>query len=57
MQRKTQDEFLLATIGRSAYGTVMAGVFAWNGNAFDTEDKNNRNMKIWDRSMTSRIRQ
>ena len=36
------------TIGRSAYGTVTADIFAWNGNAIE---------KSRDRSVTSGIRQ
>ena len=57
MQRKTHDNFIPAAVGRSAYGVLAAGVFVWNGNALDTEDQYNRDMKIWDRSVTSVIRQ
>ena len=56
MQRKTQDNFMPATVDRSVYGTVTAGVFSWNGNTIDTQDKYNRDMKIWDRSATAVIR-
>ena len=58
MQRKTQRDFMPADVGRSPYGTVtQAGVFVWNGNALDTEDRYNRDTKIWDRGMTSGISQ
>ena len=39
MQRKTQDNFMPAAVGKSVYGTLTAGVFVFNGNAFDTEDQ------------------
>ena len=56
MQRKTQPNFMSANIGRSAYSTVtQAGVFVWNGNALDTEDEYNRDMKALERSVTSGI--
>ena len=58
MQRKTHGDFMPADVGRSAYGAItQVGVFVWNGNALDTEDRYNRNMKIWDRSVTSGISQ
>ena len=57
MQRKTRDNFMSAAVGRSAYEAVTAGVFAWNGNVIDTEDKYNRDIKIWERSATAGIRQ
>ena len=58
MRRKTRDDFMSADVGRTTYGTVnQAGVFVWNGNALDTEDQYNRDMKIWDRSVTSGISQ
>ena len=42
MERKTQDNFMPADVGRSAYGVVNpAGDFVWNGNALDTEDSYN----------------
>ena len=45
--RKTQPDFMPGNIGRSAYGAItQAGVFVWNGNALDTEDQYNRDMKI-----------
>ena len=46
-----------ADVGRSVYGAINGGVFVWNGNALDTEDSYNRNMKIWDKSVTSGISQ
>ena len=46
-----------ADVGRSAYGAITAVVFVWNGNALDTEDQYNRDIKIWDRSVTSGISQ
>ena len=46
MLRKTQDNFMSADVGRSAYGAIMAGIFVWNGNTLDEEDQYNRNMKI-----------
>ena len=57
MLRKTQDDFMPADVGRSVYGAITAGVFVWNGNALDTEDQYNRDIKIWDRSVTSGISQ
>ena len=58
MQRKTQPDFMPANVGRSAYGTVtQASVLVWNGNVLDTKDQYNRDMKIWDRSVTSGINQ
>ena len=57
MQRKIQPDFMPANVGRSAYGAMAAGVFVWNGNALDTEDQYNRDMKVWDRSVTSGINQ
>ena len=57
MQRKTQDDFMLADVGRSAHGTVtQAGVFVWNGNTIETEDNYNRAMEVWDRCVTSVIK-
>ena len=44
-------------VGRVAYGAVVAGVFIWNGNVIDEEDQYNRDMKIWDRSVTLGISQ
>ena len=57
MQRKTQSDFMPADVGKSAYGTITAGIFVWNENTLDTEDRYNRNMKKWDRSVTSGISQ
>ena len=57
MQTKTQPDFMPANVGRSAYGAMAAGVFVWNKNTLDTEDKYNRDMKVWDRSVTSEINQ
>ena len=46
-----------ADIRRSAYGTVnQAGVFVWNGNAIVWEDNYNRTMKVWDRCVSSGIK-
>ena len=53
MLRKTQNDFMPADVGRSTYGAINDGVFVWNGNALDTEDQYNRDMKLWDRSVTS----
>ena len=52
MLRKTRDDFMPADVGRGTYGTVVAGVFVWNGNVIDEEDRYNRDTKIWDRSVT-----
>ena len=57
MQRKTQPDFMPADVGRSAYGAMAAGFFVWNGNALDTEGEYNRDMKVWDRSVSSGINQ
>ena len=46
-----------ADVGRGAYCTLVAGVFVWNGNVIDEEDQYNRDMKIWDRSVTLGISQ
>ena len=46
MEMKAQNDYIPALVGRSAYGTVTAGIFIWNGNTIDTEDKYNRNVKI-----------
>ena len=56
MHRKTQDDFIPADISRSSYGAMAAGDFVWNGNALDTEDKYNRAIKVWDRCVTSGIK-
>ena len=55
MLRKTRDNFMPADVSRGAYGTLVAGVSVWNGNVIDEEDQYNRDMKIWDRSVTSGI--
>ena len=57
MLRKTRDDFTSTDVGRGAYGAIVAGVFVWNGNVIDEEDQRNRDMKIWDRSVTSGISQ
>ena len=57
MLRKTRDNFMPADVGRGSYGTAVAGVFVWNGNVIDEEDQYNRDMKIWDRSLTSGVSQ
>ena len=57
MLRKTRDDFMPADIGTGAYGTLVEGVFVWNKNTLDTEDKYNRDMKVWDNSVTSGINQ
>ena len=47
-------------VGRSVCGAMNAAnlpVFVWNGNALDTEDQYNRDMKVWDRSVTAAINQ
>ena len=57
MQRKTQDDFVPAEVGRNVYGTVtQAGVFVWNRNSIETKDDYNRAMKVWDRCVTSGIK-
>ena len=56
MERKNQDNFMPADVGRSIYGAMnAAGVFVWNGNALDTEDRYNQAMKVLDRSVSSAI--
>ena len=57
MLRKTRDNFMPADVGRGAYGTLVVGFFVWNSNVIDKEDRYNRDMKIWDRSVTSGISQ
>ena len=47
-------------VGRSAYGAMNATnppVFVWNGNALDTEDRYNRDMQVWNRSVSAAINQ
>ena len=56
-ERKVQDDFMVATVHRRTYGTVIAGVFTWNGDALDREDEYNRDMKIWERNETAGIKQ
>ena len=46
-----------ADVGRGAYGILVADDFVWNDNVIDEEDRYNRDMKIWDRSVTSGIGQ
>ena len=46
-----------ADVGRGAYGAIVVGVSIWNGNIIDEEDQYNRDMKIWDRSVTLGISQ
>ena len=56
MERKNQDNFMPADVGRSIYGAMnAAGVFVWNGNALDTEDRYTRDMKVWDKSVSAGI--
>ena len=57
MLRKTRDNFMPADVGKGAYVTLVAGVFVWNGNVIDEEDRYNRGIKIWDISVTSGISQ
>ena len=58
MERKTQDNFMPADVGRSTYGAVNAAcVFVWNGNALDIEDSYTRAMKVWDKSLSPGITQ
>ena len=57
MLRKTRDDFIPADVGRGAYGALVVVDFVWNGNVIDEEDQYNRDMKIWDRSVTSGINQ
>ena len=57
MRRKTRDDFMPADVGRTTFSTVnQAGVFVWNGNAIETEDNYNRAMRVWDRCVTSGIK-
>ena len=46
-----------ADVGKSADGAIVAGIFVWNGNVIDEQDQYNRDMKIWNRSVTSGISQ
>ena len=55
--RKTQYDFIPVTVGRSAYGIITACVCTLNGYVIDTEDKYNRDIKIWERSATAGFRQ
>ena len=47
-------------VGRSSYGAMNAAnppVFVWNGNALDTEDQYNKDMQVWNRSVSAAINQ
>ena len=55
--KELQDDFMPATVGRRAYGTIIASVFTWNRNAIDTENEYTRAMKIRERSTAAGIRQ
>ena len=58
MERKNQDNFMPADVGRSTYGAMnAAGVFLWNENVLDTDDRYTRDMKVWDRSVSAGINQ
>ena len=57
MERKIQDDFMPAIVNRRTYGAIITGVFAWNGDALDTEDEYNRDMKIWERNARAGIKQ
>ena len=58
MERKDEDNFMPAQVNQRYYGTVNAnGVFAWNVNTLDTEDEYNRDSKIWERNLTTGIKQ
>ena len=35
-----------ADVGRGAYGALVAGVFVWNGNETDNEDRYNRDSLV-----------
>ena len=58
MERKNQDNFMPADVGRSTYSTMnAAGVFVWNGNVLDIEGRYTRDMKVWDKSVSAGINQ
>ena len=40
-----------------AYDAMVARVIVWNGNVINEEDQYKRDIKIWDRSVTSGISQ
>ena len=46
-----------ADVGRDAYDAIVTGIFVQNGYAIDEKSQYNRNMKIWDRNVTSGISQ
>ena len=57
-ERKNQDHFMPVDVGRSAYGAMSAAnppVFVWNGNALDTEDRYNKDMQVWNKSVSAAI--
>ena len=57
MRRKTRDDFMPANVGRTTYGTInQACDYVWKGNTIETEDDYNRAMKVWDRCVTSGIK-
>ena len=58
MERKDQDHFMPADVGRSTYGAMnAANVFVWNENALETEDWYTQDMKVWDKSVSAGISQ
>ena len=58
MERIVEDDFMPATVNRRDYGSVnTASVFVWNADALDTEDEYNPDYKIWDRNVTTGIKQ
>ena len=57
MERKDQDNFIPATVKRRTYGTVISGQVIWNADNLDTEDKYNRDLKIWERKVTAGTKQ
>ena len=56
MEMKDQDDFMPAIFNRRNYGTVIGGVFTWNADVLDTEDKYNRDLKIWERNVAAEIK-
>ena len=46
-----------ADVCRGVYSAIVVGDFVWNSNVIDEEDQYNKDMKIWDRSVTLGISQ
>ena len=58
MEGKNEADFMPTAVRKRNYGTVdVAGVFHWRPDALDTEEEYNKDYKIWDRNLTTGIKQ